>query len=151
MDRRDFLKSAGVAAGIAAMRGRASAAQHISLVVDPADAIASAPPVAWAIREVESALTARGATSRTYPRIDAAPGGDRCLVIAGGASSSAQQILRSANATLPATVETLCLVPGNAGGRPALLAAGSDARGLVYAVLDVADRVKRAAPDADPL
>ncbi|MEO7144410.1 MAG: hypothetical protein ABI165_13005, partial [Bryobacteraceae bacterium] len=61
---------------------------------------------------------------------------------AGANAPAAQQILRSAHASLPSTPEALCLVPGKLGDRPVLLAAGSDPRGVVFAVLELADRAR---------
>jgi hypothetical protein len=45
---------------------------------------------------------------------------------------------------MPDSPESLGLASGKASGRPVLLACGSDARGLVYAVLELADRVDHA-------
>ena len=42
---------------------------------------------------------------------------------------------------MPSSPEALCLVSGHLGGKSTLLAGGSDARGLVYAVLELSDRV----------
>lgn len=95
-----------------------------------------------AVRELQSALKAQGVTAQVYSRIDAAPAGDRHILVAGANSAAARQILRGANASMPSSPDALCLVPGNLGGRSALLAGGSDARGIVYSVLELADRVR---------
>lgn len=144
MHRRDFLKNAAVAAGMTAIRGVARAAQDVSIVVDPGDRVASAAPVAWAVRELQSALGARGVAAQIVSRIDAAPQGARYVVVAASSTPAAQQILSGAGLAVPSVAEALCLVAGTVSGRPALLAGGSDVRGLVYAVLDLADRVKNA-------
>jgi len=128
MDRRGFIKATGVAVGVTAVRGLAGASQGVSIIVDPQDPIASAAPAAWAVRELQSALSGSGVTAQVFPRLDAAPAGNRYLVVAGGLSATAQQLLRSAKVNLPATAEALCLAPGNVGGRSVLLAGGSDAR-----------------------
>jgi len=73
---------------------------------------------------------------RRCEHVAQAPGGDLCIVATG---------LNPQVARVP---EALMLAPGKAGGRAALLAAGHDARGLVYALLDLADRVENA---VDPL
>src|SRR5258706_2355956 len=55
-----------------------------------------------------------------------------------------------ADGALPDVREALGLARGRAGGRPVLLAWGSDVRGLVYALLELADRARLAAnPLAD--
>src|SRR3984893_9919540 len=151
MDRRGFIKATGVAVGVTAVRGLAGATQGVSIIVDPQDPIASAAPAAWAVRELQSELSGSGVTAQVFPRLDAAPAGNRYLVVAGGPSATAQQLLRSAKVSLPATAEAVCIVPGNVGGRSVVLAGGSDARGLVYAVLELADRVRYAGPADAPL
>ncbi len=137
MNRRSFLKSAGIAA-----QSLLSAAPGVSVIVDPKDPIASAPPSRWAAGELRAALESQGVAAQVYPRLDAAPAGDHHVVVAGGASSAARQILKGANASMPSSPEALCLVAGSLGGRSVLLAGGSDVRGLVFAVLELADRVR---------
>ena len=53
-------------------------------------------------------------------------------------------VLEGAEASIPEVPEALGLVPGGSDGRPLLLAGGSDERGLVYAVLELADLVELA-------
>jgi hypothetical protein len=142
MNRRTFLKHTGAAAGVAAAHNLEGATQGVSIIVDPGDPVASAPPPAWAVRELKAALANQGLTAQVYPRLDAAPDADRRIVIAGGNSATAREILQGAKVSMPSSAEALCLVPGKAGGKSALLVGGSDARGLVYAVLELADRVK---------
>src|SRR5947208_3239266 len=77
MDRRDFLKSAGVVMGVSAVRRLAGAAEEVSIVIDPADPIASAAPVAWAVDELRRALDRRGSAVTMVPRIDAARGASK--------------------------------------------------------------------------
>jgi hypothetical protein len=153
MDRRDFLKTTGGVAivGVTAVRDLAGASQAVSIIVDPKDPIASAPSAAWAVGELQSALSGQGVLAKTYSNLPAAPAGDRCIVVAGSGGSTAQQFLKAAKLTMPASPEALCLIPGNLNGRSALLAGGSDARGVVYAVLELADRAKYAEPGSAPL
>jgi hypothetical protein len=151
MDRRGFLKAAGVAVGATAVRSLAGATRQVSIIVEPGDPIASAPPATWAVREFHSTLAARGVPVAIHSRLAAAPVASQLVVVSGAIAPGAQQILKSTNITMPSSPEALCLAPGTLGGRAALLAGGSDVRGLVYAVLDLADRVKFAEPDASPL
>ncbi|HEV3215265.1 MAG TPA: hypothetical protein VGZ27_06055 [Vicinamibacterales bacterium] len=151
MDRRDFLKTTGVAIGVTAARALTGATQGVSIVVDAKDPVASAPPVAWAVRELQSALKERGITAEVVSRVDSAAAGNRCFLVAGAHAALAQQILRSSKSTMPEAAEALCLVPGNTGGRAVLLVGGSDARGLVYALLELVDRVRLAGDSDAPL
>ncbi len=117
--RRGFLKSACAAAGLGAAAGRGVS------IVD-----ASAAPARWAVKELEQALAARGVPVRVLSRLEEAPSGD-LRIVAGAAGA-------------PAVPEALALLPR----RDALLASGGDPRGLIYALLELADRVGFA---ADPL
>ncbi|HEY3457393.1 MAG TPA: twin-arginine translocation signal domain-containing protein, partial [Bryobacteraceae bacterium] len=138
MNRRSFLKQTGLAAGAAAVHNLHGAPQGIALIVDPKDPVASSAASSWAVRNLQDAFTAQGATANIYPRIDAAPAGSRHILIAGTENAAARQILSAA----PSSPEALALATGQTGGRSVLLASGSDARGLVFAVLELADRLK---------
>ena len=152
MDRRDFLKTTGLAVvGASTIRTLSGATQSVSIIVDPQNPIASAEPAAWAIGELQSSLSPQGVTTKIYSRIEAAPAGDRYVVVAGGSSPIAQQLLKTAKVTMPSSAEAVCLVPANLSGKPVLLAGGSDVRGLVYAVLELADRAKYAEAGTTPL
>jgi len=53
----------------------------------------------------------------------------------------ARKFLRSVNIIIPEKSEALGLIPVNSAGRQILLTTGYDARGLMYAVLELTDRV----------
>src|SRR5262245_19976372 len=149
LNRRQFIGLAGSFAGSLTMlaagqihRGR------ISLVIDPADAVASAPPARWALSELEQSLSARGVTVDKYERVSQASAGDFCVVAAGSQSKVTAAILKQPRAGLADSSEALELVPASLQGRKVLLACGSDSRGLVYALLELSDRVQHA---TDPL
>ena len=142
MNRRSFLKQTGLAAGATAVHNLQGATQGVALIVDPNDPVASSAAPSWAIRTLQDAFSAQGAAAKIYPRIDAAPAGDRHVLIAGPENAAARQILSAANVSLPSGPEALSLAEGKAGGRSVLLAGGSDARGLVFAVLELTDRLK---------
>lgn len=59
----------------------------------------------------------------------------------GSDSSLARQLLKEAGTNIPAVSEALGLVPVNLVGKQVLLACGYDERGIVYALLELADRV----------
>ena len=139
INRRGFLRTAGT---VAALSGQASGAiPPVSLVIEPGDSIANAGPAKWATAELQQALTSAGSTVRTYRSLAGAPAGSQVIVVAGGQSNLARDILRRGGASLPQQAEALALVPGNT----ALLASGYDTRGLVYALLNLADRVRQGA------
>ena len=149
MNRREFLKRTGAtvgcaAAGLAAGGGGAAAAGApggVSIVCDPADLVASAGPVRWAVAQLQESLAARGVAVRLQRQIRDAGADETCIVVAGHKSPTAADILSRASVSVPDAPESLGLVPAQAGGRAVLLACGSDARGLVYALLELADRI----------
>ena len=107
MDRRDFLKTAGATICVTAGRRLAGATRGPSIIVDPEDAIAAAPPSIWAVRELQSAFGSHGSTAHVYPRIEAAPAGNPYIIVAGGDGPIARQILTGARATMASSAETL--------------------------------------------
>jgi hypothetical protein len=144
VNRRQFLKVTGMAAALRAAGVDAAAAQGrgVSLILDPGDAVAAAAPSQWAAQEIERSLLARDIIVRRCERAAQAPPGDLCLAAGGLNAPLSVQMLKSAGVRIPEVPEALGLVPGRVSGRQVLLACGYDARGLVYALLDLADRVQ---------
>jgi hypothetical protein len=69
-----------------------------------------------------------------------------------GRGGEAARLLRESNTRLPAAAEALVVRRlANYRGRPALVLYGADARGLMYAALDVAARVSPVSRTSDPL
>lgn len=106
----------------------------VSIITD-ADAGA---PAAYGVGEILGALTSRQTPFEQVASPQAARGGS--LLIAG----------RAANLTAPSAPESLLIHRATIGGKPALLLAGADDVGLMYAALDVADRIAWAAEPAHP-
>ena len=154
LERREFLRRAGFAGGALACGSQAWAQLRkdgaVSLALNPSDPVAAAAPVQWAAQELEQALADAGATVHRVERPEQAPSGEFCVVVSGSRVPLAAAALRSAGVTVPDGPECLALVAAKPAGRPALLASGSDARGLVYALLEVADRVRHS-PPSEPL
>ena len=165
MKRRQFLEQTGRVGGGAMMSVLASGAvsgagsgenegatasggRSLAINSDPADPVAAAAPAGCAIAQLQEALAARGIAAHLCERIEQAPAGARCLLAAGCRAPAAREILDGASLFVPEAPEALALAAGKIAGRPVLLAGGSDTRGLVYALLEVADRVAHA---RDPL
>ena len=146
MDRRDFLRQSGLAAGYGLMAGAATGASGgVAIVLDPDDPVAASAPARWAARELAQSLSAQGVSVAQLTRADQAAIGSLCIVAAGRAAALAHGVLKAAGVSLSQEPESLALAPGRVGNRPVLLACGSDARGLVYALLELADRVRMGA------
>ena len=117
--------------------------ETVWILLNPADSVAAQPPVRWAVEQLRQAIKARGVAAEVVEQagLPQVPTSGTCVVVAGRASAVAAGILAGANVSIPDVPEALGLAPGRLASRPVLLACGADARGLVYAVLELADRV----------
>ena len=154
MNRREFIRHAGAAIGSAAtlgLHGCGTAGQHptrqadsrrpVWLIHDPGDPIAASPPARWAAEELRSALIARSIPVREANRLEGAASVDLHILASGPDAPLTRQLLSAAGLRLPEKPESLALIPIRHAGRQMLLACGRDARGLAYALTDLADRV----------
>ena len=118
----------------------------IAIILNPEDA--AHKPAQWAATELHTALKSRGVAADIYGDLKEAPLGFDCIVATTVGSSSGQQALDAAGIRLPQVPEAVGLAHGTMSNRRILLAAGSDVRGLVYALLELADRLSLA---SDPI
>lgn len=123
----------------------------ISIVRGSDDPLAGQVPVRWAIEQLRAAIEAKGIGADVADREDAAHLGGLTLLVASSGSPRAQQLLARAGVSNLDVPEALGLVPGASGDRRLLLACGADERGLVYAVLELADRVSHGSQPFDAL
>jgi hypothetical protein len=74
------------------------------------------------------------------------------LILAGVSANegSAERMIRVGNVTMPDEAEALFVQKTEIHGRPALVLCGSDEVGLMYAALDVADRISWSDVNGDP-
>lgn len=146
LSRRNFLKTTAclTLGSLAACHSLAAALDErggIALVVPPDDLLATAMPPTWALGELKAALEGQGASVRVITKVVDATAKEFCVVVSGMNSPPAQTILRPQKISAPTEAESLCLVQSKIEGRTVLLAAGTDALGLVYALTELADRV----------
>jgi hypothetical protein len=125
---------------------RSSDAQSISIASLMGDPVAGSRPVRWAIDELRAALETRGLRVDIAELGDASDLGRPAVLVAAAGSPHAKRVLTRARVSIPSVPEALGLVPVESEEGRLLLACGTDERGLVYAVLDLADRVAHA-PD----
>src|SRR5689334_9876027 len=139
--RRRFLVRTGLAAGLLADARLAvgGGGKGVAIVHDPDDAVAAAPPAQWAIGRLREALAAR-----VCRRLDEVTPEETCVLAGGGTAPLPREVLERSGTALPDHPEALALLAGQANKRPVLLACGQDARGLMYALLELADRVAHA-------
>jgi len=140
LNRRRFLQvTAGAAAGMAvAGRAEAGQARGVAVIVSPADPVASSAAGRWAAGQLVQALTERGVIARIYASGAEAPAAHLKIVAAGMAAPAAAAALGSAGARVIAVPEALALCQTKDG----VWACGHDARGVTYALLELADRAR---------
>jgi hypothetical protein len=127
--RRSFLKQAGQATTLGYLgKGLAAASGRIALIADPADSLISSAAVKWAIGELRLAFESKGATCALVG--SAAEAGDFALGI----------MIAGQPPALP--TEGFRLTPTKISAKPGLRASASDARGYVYALTELTDRVR---------
>jgi hypothetical protein len=163
ISRREFIEKAGAVAGLATgaltvrngwgqVEGKhgsntqGSESQKLALVCDPADAVVAAAPVQWALDQLRASLAARGVSVRQCKQVSEVEPAEFCIVAASTGSDWLKQSLHQAKIALPDSPETLALGSAGIGERTALFAIGTDTRGLVYALLEVADRIAHSDP-----
>jgi hypothetical protein len=138
LNRREFIAAS---CSLTALPWISSGRKQVSLVVDPSDEVSGAAPVAWAVRELEQSLNGSNFDVHRCQSISQASKKGLCIVVAGSKLPAATALLQRSHIDFANKPESLALVPTTYEGRNVLLASGSDSRGLVYAVLEIADRV----------
>lgn len=106
------------------------------------DAVATHPSIDWAEEQLMRAFERRGIRSRQAAggaSFDVEPG--FVLTLAGCGSAAARALAEQTGAALPEAAESFALLPDAGSAHPALLAAAPDAAGLMYAALELADRI----------
>ena len=143
MKRRTFLQAAGAAAGFGMeFSPRASGQQPpqpVTIVLDLSDPVASSPPAKWAVTELFNRLQAKGVLVRLVGSVAESGRGEICIVVSGPAFTT--PAVMPAGARPPAAPESFSIANATVGGRRVIVAAGRDARGILYALLELADRV----------
>jgi hypothetical protein len=149
VSRRHFLKMTGIMTMGIPLVGMIDAKEtSVSVISDPEDKIAASVPVEWATVELITALKKGGVSVKRFQKLTQASLGSFCIVIGGSHSSMILQLLKETKSTIPAVPEALGLVSLRFANNQTTVACGYDARGLVYAILELVDRVKN---DALPL
>jgi hypothetical protein len=128
-DRRTFLKLSAAAASLRAaeLAHAAPAGVHVALITDDDSPLCSSEPVRWATEKLRDALTAKG--------ISTADSNSTLAIVVAPINSTAAK-------TFPTQPETTGLIPGRHQNIPAIFVTGTDARGIVYGLLELAERVR---------
>jgi dienelactone hydrolase len=125
----------------------ASTKVTVSIVSDDAPGLAAR----HGLNKLAAALKARGVDVAQDSSLEGARG--EILIVAGRASASgaAAALSKSLGVAPPESSESLLIRRTKWNGKTALLVSGADDRGLMYALLDLADRVGWAADPNNPL
>ena len=133
--RRSFIKQASQVTALGYLgKGRAAAIGRVALIADPADPLISSAPVNWAIGELRQAVESKGAACAVVT--SAAEAGDFALGI----------VIAGEPPALPS--EGFRLTPARISTKPGLRVSAFDVRGYIYALTELADRVRHG---ADPI
>ena len=154
--RRDFLKATATttaaATALTLFQGTLCTKENtrgVAIILSPQDA--KEKPAQWVAAELHDALKSRGVAVEIFDSLEQTPAGFDCIIAATAGSSVGKQALAATGISLPDVPEAVGLARGKLGNRRFLLATGSDVRGLVYVVLELADRVNFAVDPLDEL
>ena len=155
LNRRGFIrKTAAAAAGVAALpllpraTWAAGGGPQMAIVLDAADPITKQPTARWAAEQLRDALAAKGITAQIYDALEQASAGRECVFATGRTADAVKQVFDAGGNPVPNTPDALGLARGRINRRAVTLACGADARGLSYALLELADRVSLGADPA---
>ena len=148
MNRREFLQQAGFAAG-AIVAGSctqttvraADRGGRCVIVRHPADRIAAEAPVEWAVTRLRDALAGRDVSVTIAAEVDQTPTRASSIIVAGRQNDTAAKLAAAAGVAVADSPESLTVTPVNDANGSRLHVMGSDARGLSYALTDLADAI----------
>ncbi|HKF50464.1 MAG TPA: hypothetical protein VKB38_24080 [Terracidiphilus sp.] len=137
--RRTFLKLAS-AAGVGTLSPGALAAggPRVCLIIDPENPAASSGPAKRAADHLARTLKEKNIPLDVARGMKPTEGASFCIALANSKSPLATGFPHGE----PTNAESLRIAPGRADGVPGLLISAKDARGFVYALLEVAERVQ---------
>lgn len=140
--------------GVHAILARTGGAQTTGEMIEGRDVILvvdarTTAPVQHGLAELTKALKKRGLRA-VRQKVVGTRKHLHLVIGQTGSSPTVDSLLSELNATVPQRPESLCIKRLRGGSPPVILIAGRDARGLMYALLEVARAVELAPPDADP-
>ena len=141
MQRRDFLKLSGAVTALSLThRALAGPSQRISIIVDAGEPCAPVDPVRWAASQLRRAVIAKGVICEIVGSPEQAVGSAFSVLVAGPTSTMARDFPQASEVL--SSPEALRLTPGRLMGAPAIWVSATGTRGLVYGLLELAERVQ---------
>jgi hypothetical protein len=149
--RRQFLKTAASASAALAtadldVLSAKERVEGVALMLTPDDRRDRI--ISTAVEEFRAALAGRNLRLEIFERIEEASANQECIVAACAASLSGKGWLETLGVKLPGKSEAISLARRKHNRRSILVAGGSDPRSVLYALLELADRIKLS---ADPI
>lgn len=114
---------------------------RVFVLSDASDHSLKEAPVIWAIGELKDALQQKGLFSEIRYNCQGIHETGERIVIAPGGSKLARDIAGQKGVELPQAAESCALIAGHVQNEPVIMGCGADVRGLVYAILELADRI----------
>jgi len=133
--------------GAAVERANAAGTPLISVVTDRTPGRAAA----HGLQKMTEALRAKGVECQKVDSLDAARGATLIATGLADGDGGAARLLKAENTPVPTGPEAMIIRKLGQGDKPTWLVVGSDDRGLMYAELEVAERVSWAADASAPL
>lgn len=121
----------------------ANSAEKVSVFIisDASDGMVNQEPVSWAIGQLKDALQKKGIDSEISFNLEGIHNPGERIVVTPGESKLAHDIASQSGVTIPTISESFALIKGLVKNEKIIMATGFDARGLTYAILELADRI----------
>lgn len=118
-------------------------AEHFTLFVisGASDQSLKQSPINWAIGQLQDALNRKGYDTKIKHNLKGIHESGNGILITPPGSKYANTIAQSRGVEIPNTSESLALIAGKVKNESVLMVTGADLRGLVYGILELADRI----------
>ncbi len=120
--------------------------KQVVVVIDSNDELLRIRSVERGLNRLQNSLASRSVACRFEESVEAAPPGSEVVIVGGMQSGVVQHASAASNWQPPLGDEAFCLWRVACDGHYPLLLYGADARGLNYALLELADRIEHS-PD----
>ncbi|MDX1699196.1 MAG: hypothetical protein R3250_01200 [Melioribacteraceae bacterium] len=113
----------------------------IFIISDPSDYALKKQPIEWAIGQLNGVLKSKGIESQILYNLSTIKKPGIRVVLTPGESKLAQEISGKAGIEIPKNAESLAIIKGEIKNEPVIMVTGSDTRGIIYGILELADRI----------
>ncbi|SFL22559.1 hypothetical protein SAMN03159341_104112 [Paenibacillus sp. 1_12] len=110
----------------------------VAIVHDHQDPFTSHASIMWAVEQLTAALASRQVSAALAKTFNDTPEAAVKIVIVGPDSQLVHSALKATNLSLPAEAESFAVAASSG----VIVVSASDARGLIYAILELADRIQ---------